>query len=545
MKDNKWEVFFNEKNFFLLICCLNLIPVFIGKFFPTMDGAMHLYNSNLINELLFSNNSTLERYFIFNSEPIPNWTGHFILSFFHLFLPAFLAEKALLLFYLIGLPFAFRALIKTINPSNIIFSYFIFPFTYSFLFQLGFYNFSIAIIFLIISLIYWIRIEEKPMTIKKLLILFVFISLTYFSHMFVFGILGIMIGLKIVVTNSVKILHKHISLKKAFLNSLKGLAFLIIASLIPLILFFYYLISRPSSGNYVFLSNSELIDWLLKIRPIIAYNSLIEMPYTKTLFYLFAILVVIALYNRINAIGTNKEGSLKDKILSYCGSNIRISDFWIISSFIILFMYFLVPDSDGGAGFVSVRFGLLFFIVLIIWLSAQTFPQWLRLLFVGIMLYCNFQLVLYYTSTIKYLDQIAVNCNNTSKHIEPNSTVLPLNYSEHWLVGTFYGYLGIDKPLVMLENYEASLGWFPLKWNNKAIPNTLLGSINSSQLPCKQWKCNTHNPPQAIDYVFVLDDINNRNDSCNQRINNAILENYILVYKNENCELFKLAKVAD
>ena len=123
-----------EKYFFLIVTILNLIPVLSGKFFTTLDGAAHLYNSNLINILLFENNIDLQNFFVLNHEPVPNWTGHFILSFFNYFFPAFIAEKILVLLYLIGLPYSFRRLIKTISPDNYLLSYFIFPFSYSLFF---------------------------------------------------------------------------------------------------------------------------------------------------------------------------------------------------------------------------------------------------------------------------------------------------------------------------------------------------------------------------------------------------------------------------
>ena len=97
-----------EKWIFLLMTGINLFPVLIFKFFPTMDGAAHLYNSNLIGSLLFESNPQLNSFFCFNPEPVPNWTGHLFLSVFNCFLPAFIAEKVLLIFYFIGLPYAFR-----------------------------------------------------------------------------------------------------------------------------------------------------------------------------------------------------------------------------------------------------------------------------------------------------------------------------------------------------------------------------------------------------------------------------------------------------
>ena len=88
----------HERWFFLAVTILNLFPIFISKFFPTLDGPSHLYNSNLIVNLLF-NSEGLSSFFALNPELVPNWSGHFILAAFNSIMPAFVAEKILLLVY--------------------------------------------------------------------------------------------------------------------------------------------------------------------------------------------------------------------------------------------------------------------------------------------------------------------------------------------------------------------------------------------------------------------------------------------------------------
>ena len=86
----------HEKMLFLLVTIANLSPIFIGRFFPTLDGPSHLYNSNLIVNLLF-NSEGLTPFYAFNPELVPNWSGHFILVLFSSILPSYMAEKILLL----------------------------------------------------------------------------------------------------------------------------------------------------------------------------------------------------------------------------------------------------------------------------------------------------------------------------------------------------------------------------------------------------------------------------------------------------------------
>jgi hypothetical protein len=529
-----------EKYFFLIVTGANLIPILSGQFFPTLDGAAHLYNSQLINSLLWEKDSLLNAFFKFNEEPVPNWTGHAVLSVFNFFLAAFIAEKLLLLLYMIGLPLSFRGLINTISPRNKLFSYLIFPFTYSYVFFLGFYNFSISIVFLLITINYWMKQEYNPFKIQNILILFTLITLIYFSHIFVFGITIFLIALHILLKATNEIIANSNQIKEILINSFRKTGILLLSSFIPLLLFYFYFYSRPPSGNYTFLNHMELIDWLKNIRPIIALNFIVEEAYTKKLFYLIFSLTVIAIYIRTNEILSNIDFSIKTKFTLAIKNIFRVADFWLIASIIMLFLYFNLPDSDGYAGYVSIRLGLLFFIFYIIWLSTQKFPVWLGLLTTGVVLYCNFKLNSYYSTATKDLNNVAKECYKASDYILPNSIVLPINYSDHWLHGHFSNYLGIDKPMIILENYECATGYFPLKWNDASIPNTLLGNTSSHELSCLQWKSNNQNPTVIIDYVFVLGNIDAKSDACNIIIKQILSEKYTLTYSSDNCKLYQI-----
>ena len=528
-----------EKYLFLFVTALNLLPVLVGKFYPTIDGAAHLYNSNLINDLIINPDSQLGIFFSFNHFPVPNWIGHFILSLFNLFLPAFMAEKILLLTYLIGLPYSFRALIKTIRPQNMEYSFLIFPFCYSFLFIMGFYNFSLGMILLLITLSYWIKNENKTLSIRAIIVLFILMTLTYFSHIFVFAMLLFLMGLHTLFHGLYQSIQGNEQVKITAGKILMKWGKLLVASFIPLLLFFLYFRSSSSGGNYVFLGHEELSEWLKNIRPIIAYDPKIEEPFTKKMFYLLASLVIIFMYERINAFKASLKSGQNRNFLSVFRKLLLPSDFWMITTIIVLILYFSLPDSDHSAGYVSVRLGLLFFIFLILWISSQESRKWLRWLSVIVLLYLHFHLIFYYSVVIKNLNVVAKNCEKAAEYIDPYSTVLPVRYSSNWLTGHFSNYLGIDKPMVILENYECGTGYFPLKWNDPTIPKTLLGNIAIDDLPCIKWKSNSQNAPKTIDYVFVLADFPAEPDSCHRVIKNTLMTEYDLVYKNDHCSLFR------
>jgi hypothetical protein len=91
--------------------------------------------------------------------------------------------------------------------------------------------------------------------------------------------------------------------------------------------------------------------------------------------------------------------------------------------------------------------------------------------------------------------------------------------------------------MVILHNYEASTGYFPVLWNSEKMPNTLLGNQNS--IPdCLDWKGEKSNTPYVIDYVFVLVDYINEELKCKETIEQSVQQNYELIYSDEYCHLY-------
>lgn len=530
-----------EKWVFLAVAIGNLVPLFAGEFFPTMDGAAHLYNSNLIYRLLAGNKDTLSSFFVFNPVPVPNWTGHVLLAIFNSFLPASIAEKILLVLYLLGLPYAFRGLVKVLDSGNLLFSYLIFPFVYSFVFLLGFYNFSLALIFMLLILRYWIR-NEGTLNVKMGIVLGLFFLLLYFSHILVFAVSGLLIVLHILLWFVNQWLSKPQALRDIFLQASKRLGVVILSSAIPLFLSVNYFIAHPPSGDNQYISKSELFDWLITIRPVITYSMSYEGSITRILFLLFLLLILISVYPRIVKFikGVRKPDIHNHQWRKTGRSN--DSQFLLFSSLIILVLYFYLPDSDGFAGFVSVRLGLLFYLILALWLSTLKYKIMVSLASVAVVLFCHFYLVSYYYGKIGNLNKIAVNCNEASRFIPPNSLVLPLKYTEQYMVGNFSNYLGIDKPLVLIKNYECGTGYFPIKWNKEKMPNTLVGPVSMDQVSCMQWNSNLENPVRVIDYIFVLGDLESPLDSCGKIMADKVRESYDLIYSNEHCQLFGIRK---
>ena len=342
-----------EFYFFLLISIVNVIPAISYKFHPTLDGPSHLYNTNIINHLLFDHKGQLSDFFVFNKIPVPNWTGHFLLSLLTLFLPAFLAEKVFLVLFLIGLSFSFRALIKSLSPNNVLLSYLIFPFTYSFLFYFGFYSFIIGVVFIFITLTYWLRNQDNY-SIKHITVLGLLLIITYFSHLFVFLVLLMVIGLQ-TFTKAIINLFNSKAFIKEILGMSKSLMKLLFVSIIPLILLYYYLHAYPMTGEKHYLKPSDMTEFMTRIKPITGYTFNDERHATLALFKLFFVLFLVAVLIRIVSIKTPLYLTRKKKILSAIKQSFELSDFILFAAMIMLILFYTMPDFQGDAGFFSAR----------------------------------------------------------------------------------------------------------------------------------------------------------------------------------------------
>ena len=531
-KENKTEVFV-----FFLVALANAYPIYTHHFFPTLDGPTHLYNAHLIKELVFGNES-LSNFIHLNHFPAPNWMGHFIMALSNIIFPAFMAEKIVLLSYVIGLPFAFRYLIKTLSPKNYLASYLIFPFCYTYMFLLGFYNFSLALVFLFFTLGYWLRIKDS-LNFRKISYLFLLITLTYFSHISIYGILLPIMLILLCIDET----------KRAFTMKIQILSFFrvfMLKTVVVLICFaftgywaFLFFSGKPVANN-VYLPKTEIFRNIKVIEPIIGFVQQEEAMMTGKIFYVLIALALIVLIKRLFCIHIGFRKPLKENIHELVGA-FNKHDFWIILSGFMLLGYFVLPDSDGWAGYFSLRILLMFFLFYIVWLGVQNINKYIWLVAICVTLFFNFKLIAYRDAITASLSTTALQCYDASKYIKNNSTLLTINRSENWLYVNFPKYLGIDKPMVILDNSECDSQYFPLVWNEKQLPKMIIDSANSleSFVPSKQTASGI---TQAIDYIFVMGKLDTMNNDSDKKIYVYLSNNHLQVYTDGYVVLYKNKK---
>lgn len=497
-----------EPYFFYGLIFIHLLPFFRYSFFPTVDGPAHLYNSRILLEIITGEPSILHNYYTLNSGILPNWSGHFLLSFLQLFFSAQWAEKLLLMSYVIGLPLSFRYLFKQFQLRERYLLYFVFPFIYSFLFYYGFHNFNIGLVILFFGIGWWYPRISGSLNAWKIFGLFFFSMAIYFSHLFVFVVfIGAVVWMNLWVFFLSPEAH---SLHRA--EKTRHILAQLLSVSLPLLLTAIYITSNPivdAQANY--LSTTELWEMIIQSQPAKGVSYGREAIFTK---WIFPLLITLGIAQLILYFLSNLHA---ERI------SVRIWGGLLVFSLIGLFV--LPNSTTGSVGLVSSRMVLFLFLFLIVFLATRPLPFWVKIAPFILINYVNIALLNIYDETTAELNTVASEIHLAADQLEPNSVVFPINSSSNHLFAHISNYLGIEKNTVILENYEASLNHFPIKWKPNSLPHLHFGdSITQFQYP------NLKESYKVIDYIFMLSDT----DSSSLSNVTLLKQNYTPIFRSES-----------
>ncbi|MGZ3920545.1 MAG: hypothetical protein ACXVO9_09420 [Bacteroidia bacterium] len=271
-------------------------------------------------------------------------------------------------------------------------------------------------------------------------------------------------------------------------------------------------IGHGGAPNNIKTYNELLID----MSSLVVYGAA-EKEYTQILFYGFLAWLLVNCIIRL----VKKEF-------------IRGGDFFLFLAVAMLVAFYLVPD-NSGVGMMSVRFQHFFYLFLLVWLLLQ---QYTVLVVIGSAFIIYFSVQKYrmiHKDILINLDENARAISASAEFIEPNSSVASFNYTGNWLTPHFSNYLGVNKPLLVTENYEASVGWFPLTWNYDKAP---VYTFNNEDLVPNSNVANRVKEP--VKYIMVFGNIYGfRSDSVKFKLVN---DSYSKVYESEPLfvEIYKL-----
>ena len=310
---------------------------------------------------------------------------------------------------------------------------------------------------------------------------------------------------------------------KSGAKKILGLFIISLPSLIAALIFYSKIEFHSSGGN---LSISELIKWLNDGRALIVYNYVKEEIITEQFIHILIILFIISVLENIKL---KKEKGLPI---------FQKADVLILPLSVALLFYFLTPN-DSNAAMMSDRYSLIILMFGLAWIVARSVGNKLNPIIIGIVLVFHLYLTVDHFKTLKILNPHAITIHNMSDQIEDNSVVLSYNFSDHWMENWYHNYLGIDKPLIILGNFEATVGWFPVVWNYEEMPNVLLQEKSAFyEFVLSRLKSNQ---TTQVDYILLYGQLNKINHSDFGNLRKVLEEDFLLQYESEDfyAQLYK------
>lgn len=453
-----------EKYFFLILIFANATPLLYTYYIGSLDGPKHIQIANIIKEL-WMGNPLFDKFFEFSPYYTANVLSHYILAFERLLLPAWLSEKLLLLFYVIMLPIGFRYLVFSLTTQPGWGYFLILPTTYTSLFFLGFYNYSLAYVFLFLSIGYYVR-NHRSMNWRKMLILMCLILLTYYSHFFVYGFLMIILGLIFLHHLIFAMVDAPIGKRRLLLiQKIRDILLPALPSLIMALAYFDLILRQPTSQEAL---DFDRWNYLVGFRMLIGFIIPIELPMTT---FLFWVVLAIFTYTAVLILIDVKRSRLELPLKNIIRSNKFL---WTLITLFFFLLYFLMPNSLNAAGNILTRIIIMALYILLIWLSLRKNHYIVNILIVIVILVyaiVNYQKHIFYRME---LDKTIVKIKEIEDKIPENSVIACKNYLDSWNAFHFQSYIGTDKPFFNINSLAIS-PLFAVKWKEER-PQTFIGT---------------------------------------------------------------------
>jgi hypothetical protein len=493
----------------LLFACLlllNVVYVLSLDFFFTGDGPAHLYNANIIEQLL-QGEASISAFFELRRELIPNLGGHALLVLFKMFFSAAAAEKLLFALYFALFPLSAYYLLGAFGKKQQAFVFLLFPFAHNFCLYIGFQSFCLGLTLGIFCVGYFLR-GNKRKHARWYLWLALLLFVTAFFHLFAL-VMSAFAMVAIVVLQAIR--YKRMDWTHVAFSLL---------SAAPALLFCGAFLWQHGGD---FTLNPRGFSEML---PGVVHNSsLITLSVQEARFIdPFSILLLCAFVWVVFWRLRNKRG-------------VRVGDFALMLALCAVAGYFLLPDKMASGGFVSMRMLLYASLFFSVWCSVFLKQSAVTALFMLLAVLVNLRLLAYHFSEAKVMSADAALVYEAAQYIPEGSTLVPMNYAEHWLHYNIGLYMGAERNIIVLDNYEASTEHFPVKWREEAFPGDKLGNFGFSKRPYLKVYPFEEQGNYTLDAVMRWQHREEMDDSATVVTNQVLDSLFTPVYISEKTEL--------
>jgi hypothetical protein len=435
----------------IILTVIHIVPMWAFRYFPSQDGPSHVENAYLLLHY-FDEDTRYRTYFDLNPAPLPTWFSHATLACLMVFLSPLVAQKVLLTIYVIVFVASMLYFLRSVGEESVFFMLLAFPFAYSYLFHMGFYNyaFSFPLTFLVIG--YWWRRRERGLRWRLIIELNLLLILLYFCHV-VSQLLafGSILLLSVVVYRSR--FHRVFAHAAALIPSL----------LLPL----YFVCTREPRYHRVF-GLGKLARDFVTMGPLVYYDTR-----QVCIGVAFAILFALAIANTL-------VGRMRQLVPRQPRSRLRPQDGWLLLGLAFTGLFFFMPQGMYGGGAIAHRLNAFPYIAILPWLSTKLRkPLKLTLGVAAVaLILVQFGIATHY---YRIFNNGLREFTSGVRFVGKNKTVLPLIFDHrgesarievYRHAGSYYC---LETGAINLANYEAMKDYFPVEYKPLMNPLAVIG----------------------------------------------------------------------
>ncbi len=544
----------HEPLLFLAALCMLLLPVWATQGWYTFDGPAHLYNAEVIGELLWGHEPHFLNFFYeIRWPPAPNLLFYVFAAPLSRVMDIMWIDKLWATLHVLVFGLGFRFFLLEIAGggrgsgvdwgagkgrgsgvgrlaawASWVGLYAVFHRH----FFLGQYNFAMGIGLMGWTLGYswrWIM-HHRPLS-WPLVRLAGLLTLLGASHLVGFAAAGVVIGLMLIWLNGRQ--------TRQFLTRI--LCLLAVSSPV-LVINLYYLWQSKGTGITRHIGHYDLLGQWIRLESLTSFNPPVEW---RTMIGLF-VLAILTLPMAVMAVHRRLQRS------NECRPRADGAWAFLLScSVLFVLMYLIMPDESRNSGYLSSRLALIsqmFFLAGGVLLLGVV-PSAVRRLTLALLLLLLPFRVAYYWKVERSLGRDLSEMRRATAQIPTESTVHQVNLSNNWM----HEHLSMSvsgREIVHLKNYEAYLDYFPLGWR--------MGSLQPWMTHANYWKNWPPCPDTAElaqlssapmpDFLIVWDDgsmmtaMNETIDfDCRELLYGWLSLNYLKlpVSESERCSLWK------
>ena len=346
------------KHLFVVLLVLYLLPLWIFAYFPSQDGASHVYNGLVLKEYAKHENYKMRDAWQLNITIFPNWLSHIMLMVLLYVFPPVIAEKVFLSIAIGMVPFAFFYFLNAVHKERegkFVYAWLGFPFAYNYLLYMGFYNFQLSISFFFFSFGFWWK-HKDDMQVKHLVWLYVLLLLTYLSHIASYGliVLGISIAGGCIWGSralSAAWRERHAEWFREFIMRLKPLfGFFLYMVPVYFVLMEYYLQSLKQHQEGSHRGMQWIWDYFWGVKSIVYFTDW-HIPVNHLLLFVLGIGIFISICYRVH----RKEW-------------VKQTDVFLLIAIVFTYMFIRAPWGYGPGGWINDRIHIYILLMLAPWL---------------------------------------------------------------------------------------------------------------------------------------------------------------------------------